>query len=119
MNEVKKEYAEYYNKHKTYINYEEILINHFAKLEADKVFTVKFPNDKDYMEHRAEVRLPELDFGQYLILAGTDKSLTLNNQAVSFAFTNISNLTYIDRVKYTQDIEYYALNQPLESLNPV
>ena len=31
MNEVKKEFAEYYNKHKTYINYEEILIGHFAK----------------------------------------------------------------------------------------
>jgi uncharacterized protein YfaS (alpha-2-macroglobulin family) len=111
MNEVKKEYAEYYPKNKTYINYEEILINHFAKLEADKTFTIKLPNDKDYMEHRAEVRLPELDFGQYLVLAGTDKSFTFTNQAVSFAFTNISNLTYIDRVKHTQDIEYYALNR--------
>ena len=111
MNEVKKEFAEYYNKHKTYINYEEILIGHFAKLQADKTFSIKLPNDTDFMEHRAEIRLPELDFGQYLILVGTDKNMTLTNQAVSFAFTNISNLTFIDRAKPTQDIEYFVLNR--------
>ena len=111
MNEVKKEFTEYYNKHKVYTNYEEILLGHFAKLEAEKTFSVKLPNDNDYMEHRTEIRIPDLGFGQYLILAGTDKNMTLTNQAVSFAFRNMSNLTFIDRVKSTQDIEYFVLNR--------
>ena len=111
INEIKKEFSEYYNKHKAYKYYDEILISRFAKEDPDKIFSIKLPNDKDYMEHRVEVKIPELDFGQYVLFASTDKAMTLNGQSISYAFTNISNLTYIENIRPNQDLEYYVLNR--------
>lgn len=111
MNEVKKEFSEYYNKHKTYKYYEEILISNFAKEQPDKTFSVKLPNDKDYMDHRVEVKIPELESGQYVLFASTDKAMSISNQSNSFAFTNVSNLTYIEKIKSNQDLEYFILDR--------
>jgi uncharacterized protein YfaS (alpha-2-macroglobulin family) len=111
MEKVKKIHSEYYEKHNTYINYEEVLIPYFAKEKPNTRFTVNFEEETDFMEHYAEVRLPNLESGQYLILAGTSDDMKTENQAVAFSFANVTNLSFMEKTKLNQDVEFYVLNR--------
>ena len=46
-----------------------------------KEWSVDLPDDGDYQNHSAEIKIPELNAGQYLILISSDKNFSYNKNA--------------------------------------
>lgn len=77
--------------------YQENQINHYSKKRPIHQWSVNLPDDKDFQQHFVEIKIPALEIGQYVILAGTDENLSYHKNAVAYTFTIISTISYIFR----------------------
>lgn len=111
INGIKKVFNDYYNKHKSYLDYDVLLMDHFFKEKAEKSFSQKLPNEKDYREHRAEIKIPALPAGQYFIAVSATKGFDKSANTIGFAFVNISNLAHIEKSISNNNIEYFILDR--------
>ncbi|MGB4776359.1 MAG: alpha-2-macroglobulin family protein [Daejeonella sp.] len=92
------------------IDYEQVLIDFYAKKKATEEFTLQLPTDGDYQSHKVEAKIPALAVGEYIILSSTGSQFTYKKQAVAFAFTTISNISYVNRTK-NNTLEFTILNR--------
>ncbi len=60
-----------------------------------KEWSVKLPDEKDFHNHRTEIRLPALPGGQYLILVSTAADFRQENNNVSFMHYQVSNIAHM------------------------
>ena len=71
------------------------LIDYFRKQNAIKEWTTDLPDEKDFQEHSVEAAIPALEPGHYLILIGTDKEFSYEENAVAYNYAWVTNLSYI------------------------
>ncbi len=77
----------------------EVRIEKYLSLKVEKSWEQALPEDGDYRNHSAEIRLPALPKGYYVLLASTDASFPAKSAIVtsnSFWETNISYLSKND-----------------------
>ncbi|MFL5729505.1 MAG: alpha-2-macroglobulin family protein, partial [Cytophagaceae bacterium] len=117
MQAIRKVYDGYYEKHKTWKDYNEILIEHFNKKVPLKSFEYTLPDEGDYQEHIAEIRVPGLPSGEYLIMGASSNTFTYNEQAVCYAFTQSNSISYVFRTLPNQDMEFHVMDR--ESGKPI
>ena len=91
--------------------YGEELIKQYIKLPVFKEWEVTVPDDGDYTQHSAEIKIPELPLGHYLILTGSDKNFSYKKQGVSYTPLWVSNISYVDRRRNDGTIEFYVLHR--------
>lgn len=91
--------------------YKEKIIRFYAAKKALHEFSVSLPIDGDYQNHAAEVKMPAAPLGDYIILAGTDPSLTYTKNAVAYDFITISSLSYINRSRQSGETELYVMHR--------
>jgi uncharacterized protein YfaS (alpha-2-macroglobulin family) len=89
----------------------EKLIEFYASQTPDEKFTINLSNDNDYQEHKTEVKISSLGFGDYIVLAGTSENLSYDKNAVAYCFTTISNISFINRNTPDGSMEFYVLNR--------
>ena len=65
------------------------------KLKEVKNWQVKLRNESDYQNHKTEVVVPELDHGQYLILASMSQGLS-KDQTFAYNFVQATDLALIE-----------------------
>lgn len=87
------------------------LVEKYVKQKTVKEWNIKMPDDRDYQEHSAEVKIPELPFGFYIILASADKNFNLKENYITYTRQWISELSYINRVNKIGGIDFYVLNR--------
>ena len=79
------------------------------------------PDDGDYQQHSAEIKVPELSYGYYAILTSTSKSFTLKNEVVAYSNFWITNISYIQRNINDGKLQFYLLDRdkgsPLKNVN--
>jgi 5-hydroxyisourate hydrolase-like protein (transthyretin family) len=96
------------------------MIEYYTSQEPIKEWSVNLPDDSDYQNHSVEIKIPELNAGQYMILVGSDKNFSYSKNAIVFGRTWVSNLSYIRREKTNDKIEIYVLHretgQPLKEV---
>ncbi|MCE1165848.1 MAG: MG2 domain-containing protein [Bacteroidetes bacterium] len=100
-----------YLKTYNYTQYQKDLIEKFRNKSAVKTFTVDLPNDGDYQTHKTEVKIPALEQGLYVLLAGTDENISYAENAVTYCLLNINSISYINKYAPNGDIEYYLLDR--------
>lgn len=61
---------------------------------------------KDYMSHRAEIKIDALPLGQYVILASVSPNFALENNPLAAQFVHVSAISYINKGN-----DYYALDR--------
>lgn len=88
--------------------YGEKLIQEYLKLKPVKEYTVELPDDGDYQSHSTEIKIPELMFGHYIILIGSDKGFSYKNNGVAYAATWISNISYVNRRMENGSYDFYV-----------
>lgn len=88
--------------------YGEKLIQEYLKLKPVKEYTVELPDDGDYQSHSTEIKIPELGFGHYVILIGSDKNYSYKNNGVAYAATWISNISYVNRRMENGSYDFYV-----------
>ncbi len=88
-------------KHKNKIrklNSEEF-INYVRNLEPVKEWKLTVENEGDYQQHSVEIKVPELEFGYYIMLVSPAQSFKVENNAIGYAYTTITNISYVRREK--------------------
>ncbi|MGZ4116974.1 MAG: alpha-2-macroglobulin family protein [Bacteroidia bacterium] len=91
--------------------YGDQLIKQYLKLTPVKEFTIELPDDGDYQSHSAEIKIPELPLGHYVILMGSDKDFSYKENGVSYAATWSSNISYVDRRMTDGSYDFYVTNR--------
>ncbi len=86
----------------------EKLIQEYLKLKPAKEYTVELPDDGDYQTHTTEIKIPELGFGHYVILMGSDKTFSYNENAIAYAATWVSNISYVNRRMENGSYDFYV-----------
>jgi hypothetical protein len=91
--------------------YGEKLIEEYLKLKPTKEFAVELPADGDYQSHTTEIKIPELGFGHYIILMGSDKTFSYKNNGVAYSATWVSNISYVNRRMENGSYDFYVQNR--------
>lgn len=94
-----------------YINWEVYVLDYFKKRKAVKSYAVNLPNDHDYQTHYAEIKIPSLDNGLYMILAGTHARMDYDKNVVNYGFTILTNISFINRRNSDGSNDFYVLNR--------
>lgn len=86
-----------------------------------KTWMQDLPVDPDFQQHSAEMAMPELKAGFYVLLASPDASFQLDKTIISINDFCVSMLSYVKRDLENGDKEYAVLNrlngQPLPKVN--
>jgi uncharacterized protein YfaS (alpha-2-macroglobulin family) len=74
--------------------YGDELMQEFLKIDPTKSWTQKLENPDDFQSHSVELKLPELEKGQYVILASDNAQFSLTSNAIAYSSFWISDLSY-------------------------
>ncbi|MCW3072082.1 MAG: hypothetical protein JWO44_1972 [Bacteroidetes bacterium] len=88
--------------------YGEELVKQYLKLKPVKEFSVELPDDGDFQTHSTEIKIPEMKFGHYVILVGSDSSFSYKKNAVSYAGIWVSNISYVNRRMENGSYDFYV-----------
>jgi uncharacterized protein YfaS (alpha-2-macroglobulin family) len=91
--------------------YQEKIIRFYAAKKPLHQFEISLPDAGDYQQHKAEFRIPGAPLGDYILLAGTDPSLSGKGQAVAYDFITVSSLSYLHRNLDNQEIEFVVTDR--------
>ncbi|HXC05236.1 MAG TPA: MG2 domain-containing protein, partial [Bacteroidia bacterium] len=91
--------------------YGEQLIKEYLKYPVVKEWEITVPDDGDFSSHSAEIKLPELPYGHYLVLTGSDKSFTYTRQGISYTPVWISDISYMSRRMTDASYDFYVLHR--------
>lgn len=80
-------------------------------------WTSVLSNPGDYQLHSTEIITPELDLGQYAILASPDSTFSLEKNAISYGSFWITNLSYVYRKNDDETFDVLVANR--ESGEPI
>jgi hypothetical protein len=80
--------------------------NKLAKLKPVQQFQYKMPATEDYQVHKAEIKIPALPVGTYLIIASANEQFTTAENILSAQYVHISALAWI----YNQN-DFFVVNR--------
>jgi uncharacterized protein YfaS (alpha-2-macroglobulin family) len=102
----------YYEQNKkTYIEWNSFIIDIFRKKRAEKKFIASLPNDRDFQEHFTEIKIPALEKGLYVIMAGTSAGMDYGEHIVNYGITSVTNISYISRRNTDGSTDFYLLHR--------
>jgi len=87
------------------------LIEKYKGFTPVKEWAVKLENDGDFQQHAVELKMSELPFGYYVVLAGTDKDFTYKKDYVAYSSFWISNISYIEKRNKNNSFDFYVLDR--------
>lgn len=100
--------------------YGEDLIKQYLKLQAVKEFSIELPDDGDYQAHTAEIKIPELSPGHYVVLIGSDQSFSYRNNGIAYTSVWTSSISYINRTvgdgSYDFFVQHRETGEPLKGV---
>ena len=99
------------DKSNTYLLNSEEKIAYYKKLPAIQTWTQTLPDDGDFQTHSAEIKIPALETGNYVLLASADDAFSLSNNGISSSVFWVSNISYIQNRLADGNIEFYVLNR--------
>jgi uncharacterized protein YfaS (alpha-2-macroglobulin family) len=93
------------------IDREQKFIEYFTAKTPVKNGKYLLPDDGDYQEHSIEVKLDALPEGEYLVLYSHHADFSTSGNGLAYAFTAISNISYLHRNLKDGSVEMYALHR--------
>lgn len=90
--------------------------NKLAKLKPLQQFQYKMPATEDYQVHKAEIKIPTLPAGTYLIIASANEQFTTAENILSAQYVHVSALAWIHNGN-----DFFVMNresgQPISKAN--
>jgi len=93
------------------VDQEQKFIEYFLPKTAVKTGKFNLPDDSDYQQHSLEVKLDALPAGEYMVLFSHHPDFVIEKNGLAYAFTTISNISYIHRSIKDGGTEVYILNR--------
>lgn len=93
-----------------------------SRLEPDKQYAIylnetvvqqwsqSLPDPGDYQQHAAEIKIPALPFGEYIIIGSASENFSIGEAGLFKATTFISNISYISKRNKTS-YSFYVLDR--------
>jgi uncharacterized protein YfaS (alpha-2-macroglobulin family) len=107
--EVKAERKKWKNNYE--VDQEEKFLAHFLSKPALKTGVLNIPDDGDFQEHSVEIALAGLPVGDYIVIFSPGADFALSGNSFTYAFTTISDLSYVHRNLDDGSTELYVLNR--------
>ncbi len=104
--EQRKKYARNYE-----VDREEKFLEYFIGKTALKTGKATLPSDDDYQSHSVEVKLEALPAGEYMVLFSNKSDFSLGKNGLGYAFTKVSNISYINRNGKDGSTDFFVLNR--------
>ncbi|HTF19322.1 MAG TPA: alpha-2-macroglobulin family protein, partial [Chryseolinea sp.] len=79
------------------VDREQKFIEYLTAKKPLKTGRYTLPDDQDHNEHSLEIKLDELAAGEYVILLSNRDDFSISKNAVAYAFTTLTNISYIHR----------------------
>ena len=84
-------------------------------------WTQELPATNDYQSHSVEIKIPGLPVGTYVVLASTNEQFSKDREAVAYAYTYASNLSFATKRGPDGTQTYYVFDRttghPLQGVN--
>jgi uncharacterized protein YfaS (alpha-2-macroglobulin family) len=93
------------------VDREQKFIEYFAAKTPLKSGNFTLPDDKDFQDHSLEVKLDALPLGEYMVLFSHQRDFKTAGNALAYAFTTVSNISYVHRSVSDGGTEFYALHR--------
>lgn len=90
---------------------EEEFLRYFIEKKPAKTGSYKLPDDGDYQQHSLEVKLDALPEGEYMVLLSHQADFKTSGNGLAYAFTVISNISYVHRTLGDGSTEFFVLNR--------
>jgi uncharacterized protein YfaS (alpha-2-macroglobulin family) len=90
---------------------EEEFLKHFIAKNPVKTGMYKLPDDGDYQQHSLEVRLDAIPEGEYMVLFSHQADFKTSGNGLAYAFTVVSNISYVHRTVTDGSTEFFVLNR--------
>jgi uncharacterized protein YfaS (alpha-2-macroglobulin family) len=91
--------------------YGEELCKEYLKQSYLKEWSVTLPNDGDYQSHSAEIKIPELPYGYYVLLATNGKTFGTNDQILTYSDFWVTSISSINRYTEEYAMDFYVTNR--------
>ncbi|MEY5049089.1 MAG: hypothetical protein RLZZ175_2448 [Bacteroidota bacterium] len=92
------------NKHVKFLSY-------YISKTFEKSGSYTLPIDGDFQPHSSEIKLDDLPVGAYMILLSNNENFSTENNALTYAFTRVSNISYVHRNTKNGTTDFYILNR--------
>lgn len=89
----------------------EEILKYFLSLPVAKTWTMTLPSDGDLQKHRAEISIPDLPEGYYILLCSSNKEFNQENQALAYAFLYSTQISYISQRAENGGYNVYILDR--------
>ncbi len=83
----------------------------YTKKPVVQTYSVELPVDGDFQLHRVEIKIPQLPLGQYVVFVSPNSEFSYKENAVAYAFTTISAISYIHRTKSDHSMDFTLLHR--------
>lgn len=93
------------------IDQEQKFLEYFLPKAPIKSGKFVLPDDKDYQQHSLEVKLDALPVGEYMVLFSHRSDFAIGKNGLAYAFTTVSNISYIHRSIKDGSTELYVLHR--------
>ncbi len=90
---------------------EERFIEHFTNKSVVNSGKFSLPDEGDFQEHSIEVKLDALPIGEYMVLFSNEENFSTDKNGLAFAFTRISDISYINRSVPDGSTEFFVLHR--------
>ncbi|MBL7841745.1 MAG: hypothetical protein JNJ75_16490 [Cyclobacteriaceae bacterium] len=93
------------------IDREEEFLKYFIAKTPAKTGSYKLPDDGDYQQHSAEVKLDAMPEGEYMVLFSHQADFKTGGNGLAYGFTVVSNIGYIHRLAADGTTEFFVLHR--------
>ena len=93
------------------VDQEEKFLEYFTAKTPAKIGNLVLPDDKDYQNHSAEIKLDGVMEGDYMVLLSNTADFTTSKNSLSYGFITSTNLSFISRSQPDGSIDYYVLQR--------
>lgn len=90
---------------------EEQIVKDYLKLVPVASWEQVIPDDGDYQLHDAEIKIPALAAGNYVILVSHDKDFQLDSNGIAYATMWSSSISYLNRQMKDGSYDYYLFDR--------
>jgi uncharacterized protein YfaS (alpha-2-macroglobulin family) len=93
------------------VDSEEKFLEHFAPKTPVAKGMYKLIDDGDYQTHTTEIKIDGVPEGEYMLLLSHDPNFKTTKNALAYAFTYVTKISYISRNTSEGTTELYVLNR--------
>ncbi|MEO5644980.1 MAG: alpha-2-macroglobulin family protein [Bacteroidia bacterium] len=90
---------------------EEQIIKDYLKLATVASWEQAIPDNADYQSYNAEIKIPALAAGNYVILVSHNKEFTLDSNGIAYGTMWSSSISYLDRQLKDGSYDYYLFDR--------